>query len=136
MHFALVEDDLLISYAATFRLALDHQGTTYQMEMLGNVFTFPGSRRQGHGGQIVSVATEHILRSGADAGALLCGPDLTQFYLRFGWQPASADTLVLGDAAGGPTKLDAVRMMLFGSDRGIAAHDSLTNSPLHVPFAW
>jgi GNAT superfamily N-acetyltransferase len=136
MHFALVEDDLLLSYAATFRLSLEHHGASYQMQFLGNVFTFPGARRQGHGGQIVSVATEHILRSGADAGALLCGPDLIQFYARFGWQPASADTLVHGDAAEGPTKQDAVRMMLFGVDAGSAARDSLMNSPLQVPFAW
>ena len=38
--------------------------------------------------------------------------------------------------SGRPTKLDGVRMMLFGSDRGIAARDSLMNSPLQVPFAW
>jgi predicted GNAT family N-acyltransferase len=136
MHFALVEDDLLISYAATFRLALDHQGTTYQMEMLGNVFTFPGTRRQGHGGQIVSVATEHILHSGADAGALLCGPDLTQFYAHHGWQPASADTLVRGDPAAEPAKLDAVRMMVFGSDRGIAGRETFMDSPMQVPLVW
>ena len=136
MHFALVEDDLLLSYAATFGLSLEQQGASYHLQFLGNVFTFPGARRQGHGGHVVSVATEHILRSGADAGALLCGPDVTQFYARYGWQPAPADTLVLGDAAEAPTKLDSVRMMLFGSDRGIAARHSLMKSPLQVPFAW
>ena len=46
VHFALVEDDLLISYAATFRLPLDHQGTTYQMEMLATSSPFRAPARR------------------------------------------------------------------------------------------
>jgi len=136
VHFALVEGDLLISYAATFRLPLDHQGTTYQMEMLGNVFTFPGARHQGHGRQVVAAATEHIRRSGADAGALLCGPDLAPFYAGVGWESATAATLVPRGPQEEPTKLDALRMMLFVSDQGIAARQPFTTTPLQVPFPW
>ena len=84
---ALVEEDLLLSYAATFRLRIAHAGEEYEMGCLGNVFTYPGSRRQGYGRRVVGAATRHIRGSGADVAALFCAPDLESFYAASGWEP-------------------------------------------------
>ncbi len=40
IRFFVVEDDLLLSYTATFRQSIEHAEVTYEMACLGNVFTY------------------------------------------------------------------------------------------------
>ena len=135
VHFALVDDDLLLSYAAAFRLNLHHAGMEYEMDCLGNVFTFPGSRRKGYGRRVVDQVTRHILTGSRDVAALFCAPTLADFYARSGWEPMhGSTTLLAGD--GKPEVLDALLMMLFISERGRAGRHAFETLPLHVPFPW
>jgi aminoglycoside 2'-N-acetyltransferase I len=134
VHFALVEGDLLISYAATFRLTVGHADREFQVQCLGNVFTYPASRGAGHGGRVVAAATSYILNGSADVAALLCARDLQRFYGANGWQTVPAPTIIAGhqdDPAG-----QGCTMMLFVSVAGRAARDHFATRPLQVPFHW
>ena len=135
VHFALVEDDLLLSYAAAFRMNLQHAGMEYDMACLGNVFTFPGARRRGYGRRVVDEATRHILAGSSDIAALFCDSDLEDFYKQSGWEPIHGSKTML-TGGGKPEVLDAVRMMLFISEKGRAGRHAFGTLPQHVPFPW
>ena len=135
VHFALVEDDLLLSYAATFRQRIKHAGEEYEMECLGNVFTYPASRCKRYGRLVVEVAVGHIRGTGADVAALFCEPNLEGFYAATGWEAIpEAGTLITG--GGAPEEHGALRMMLFISEKGKAGRRAFETLPLRVPFAW
>ncbi len=136
VHFALVEDDLLLSYAATFRLSIEHAGEGYEMGCLGNVFTYPGSRGRGYGRRVVGAATARIRESGADVAALFCEPDLGGFYAASHWEPIQEAGTVLTGGGGEAEELDAVKMMLFVSDKGRLGRRAFETLPLRVPFPW
>ena len=136
VHVALVEDDLLLSYAATFRLSIEHAGEEYEMECLGNVFTYPASRRRGYGRMVVGAATERIRGSGADVAALFCEPSLEGFYAASGWEPIREAATVLTGGGGEAEELDAVRMMLFVSEKAGQRRRVFETLPLRVPFPW
>ncbi len=136
IHFALVEDDLLLSYAATFRLHIEHVGEAYEMECLGNVFTYPASRRKGYGRRVVDAATRHIAGSGADIAALFCDPDLQGFYEESGWKPVVGAATLLTGGGGEPEEHHALRMMLFVSEKGEAGRHAFRTSPLRILFPW
>ena len=135
VHFALVEDDLLLSYAATFRLRVEHAGEEYEMEGFGNVFTYPASRRKGYGRRVVEAAAGHIRGSHADVAVLFCQPELEGFYAASGWEASrEAGTVVAGE--GEPKEHDALRMMLVVSEKGAAGRPDFSTLPLHIPFPW
>ncbi len=136
VHFALVEDDLLLSYAATFRLRIEHAGVEYEMECLGNVFTYPGSRRKGYGRRVVGAATRHIRGSGADVAALFCAPALAGFYAASGWEPTPEAATLLTGGGGEPEEHGALRMMQFVSEKGEAGRRAFGTLPLRIPFPW
>jgi GNAT superfamily N-acetyltransferase len=125
VHFALVQGDLLISYAATIELDLKHAGARYRMAGLGNVFTFPSFRERGHGGRVVAAATEAIRAGAADVAALFCGERRVGFYARHGWQRVA----VLPEDGG-------ARMMLFVSPRGVEARPAFEREPFRVAHEW
>ena len=135
VHFALVEDDLLISYASVIRFGTAHAGETYRMYGLGNVFTFPSSRKIGYGGRVVEAATAYIRNSDADVAALFTGDDLFKFYARHGWARIKGAPTLLGPQDA-PQSLDALRMMLFVSGKGKAGRQAFETQPLHVEFGW
>ena len=63
VHFALVDDGLLISYAAVVSTHVEHAGETYAMRGLGNVFTYPSSRRRGYSRRSTHPAASAMSRS-------------------------------------------------------------------------
>lgn len=134
-HVALVEQELLLSYAAFFRLDVDHAGQRWRLDCLGNVFTFPGARGSGRGRQVVEVATTRIRTGDADVAALLCEPRLLPFYARSGWSEVAAGVTIVGEDAA-PFPIDGPTMMLFVSPAGRAARDLFEHEPLAVPFSW
>lgn len=134
-HFAVVEDGLLLSYAAVIRVPIRHAGEEYDARGLGSVFTFPSSRRQGHGRRVVDAATRHIRDGGADLAALFTGPDLKRFYSRSGWE-AQEEAKTLTGNRDAPDALDALRMMLFVSEKGKAARRAFETEPLYLESAW
>lgn len=135
VHFALVEDGLLLSYAAVIRLRLPHAGEEYEARGLGSVFTYPASRGKGYGGKVVRAATDHIRASGADVAALFTGPELERFYGASGWEAQPGAVTRTGDRDK-PEELDASRMMLFLSDKGEAGRAAFGAEPLYVEHGW
>ena len=134
-HFVVVDGELLVSYAATIVVALEHAGETCAARGLGNVFTFPGSRGQGHGGRVVAAATDDIASCGADVGALFCEPELAAFYARYGWQPMQGAVTLKGPREA-PRPHNALRMMLFASEKGRREREAFRTGTLYVEHGW
>lgn len=136
VHFAVCEEGVLISYAALIRTRLKHAGEAYRAYGLGNVFTFPSFRGEGHGGRVVRAATEHFRGSGeADVAALFCEPGLRTFYSRAGWEPMEGATTLTG-AEHSPQVCEGLRMMLFLSEKGRAGREAFESVPLYVEHVW
>jgi predicted N-acetyltransferase YhbS len=131
-HFVVEDDGLLISYAAVIRLKLAHAGDDFAACGLGSVLTFPSSRRQGYGSQVVAAATAFIRESGADIAALFTGDDLERFYARHGWEAQHGAETYIAAAE----RIPALRMMLFLTPKGDAARHAYATQPLSVPFGW
>ena len=127
---------MLISYAALIRTRLEHAGGTYEAYGLGNVFTFPSFRGEGHGGRVVRAATEYLREGGeADVAALFCEPGLRGFYSGAGWEPMEGATTLTGPPDS-PEACEALRMMLFVSERGEAGREAFGGAPLYVEHLW
>jgi GNAT superfamily N-acetyltransferase len=134
-HFAIVEGRLLLSYAATIRRTIRHAGVEYRVAGLGNVLTYPGSRRQGHGGRVVQAATEAIDASDADIGLLFCARTLLPFYARCGWVPVVPETRgppVATDASAAP----AMALLRPLSARGHRGREDFATVPLDIAEQW
>lgn len=56
VYFVLSRKNVLISYARVIWMNVEYMGSSYKMYGLGDVFTFPSSRRKGYGSQIVELA--------------------------------------------------------------------------------
>jgi aminoglycoside 2'-N-acetyltransferase I len=131
----VVGGELLVSYAATIVVALEHDGEMYAARALGNVFTFPGSRGRGHGGRVVAAATAYIGSSGAGVGALFCEPEVAGFYGRYGWQ-AMEGAITLKGPREAPRRHDVLRMMLFTSEKGRRAQSAFQTRALYIEHGW
>jgi predicted N-acetyltransferase YhbS len=134
VHIAAAEGDALLSYAAAIRLTLTHQNATYTVFGLGNMFTFPPYRGEGHGRRVLDHASRFIRASDADLGILFCDPALAPFYRRSGWEPVQASTLV--GPVGHQHRHDALTMALYVSENGKKGRASLDAEPLIVNEAW
>ena len=134
-HFVVVEDDILLSYAATIQMDIVHGGHTHRMFGLGNVLTFPSHRRQGLGTRVVAAATRFIATSDADVAALFCDYNLAGFYAACGWDPIEGASTVIGQDRS-THEYDALRMMQFVSQKGKASEHAFRSQPLHLAFAW
>ncbi|MBI3973852.1 MAG: GNAT family N-acetyltransferase [Chloroflexi bacterium] len=135
VHFALVLEDLLISYAAVIEMTIGHTGETVRLFGLGNVFTYPSFRKQGYGSQVVTAATQYIQSSAADVAALFCEPNLAGFYAKAGWQEIHGVTIFTGKG-GLPTASAATRMMLFVSEKGRSGRGAFESAPLSLQHGW
>lgn len=134
-HFVVVEDGILLSYAATIQMDVLHGGDTYRMLGLGNVLTYPAHRHRGVGTRVVSAATEFIATSDADVAALFCDHDLAGFYEACGWEPITSTSTVIGTDHSAHEH-DALRMMRFVSAKGTAAAPVFRSQPLQLAFDW
>jgi GNAT superfamily N-acetyltransferase len=135
VHFVVADGELLVSYAATIAVTLEHAGETYAARGLGNVFTYPSSRGRGHGGRVVAAATADIRSCGVDVGALFCECELAGFYARHGWQAMDGAVTLTGPRHA-PRVHNALRMMLFASERGRKAQLAFQTGALHVEHGW
>ena len=134
VHFVAAEDDSLISYASIIRLDLDHAGTNYGTYGLGNLFTFPPYRRQGHGRQVLELATDFIKSSDVDVAILFCDAQLEPFYATCGWEVTHSLTRI-----GLPNDykaFEASRMMLFTSEKGRQGKTDFEEQPLYIEWHW
>jgi GNAT superfamily N-acetyltransferase len=135
VHVALVERGLLLRYAAVVRERVAHAGVAYDVRGLSSVFTFPAWRRRGYGRRVVDAATAHIRASGADLGLLFTGDALKGFYARSGWEALRGAPMPEGPREA-PRASDALKMMLFVSEKGRAGRRAFETQPLHVEHGW
>lgn len=135
VHFALVEGSFLLSYAAVTKHTIAQRETEYRVYGLGNVLTYPASRHQGFGGQVIAAADRYIDRSDADVSALFCTAELEPFYARYGWRRA-AETFIISASNEKMTPLDELRMMRFISEKGLAGRQQFMSDPLHIRDIW
>lgn len=134
LHVAAAAGDSLVSYATLLPLDLEHAGAAYRVYGLGNMFTFPPYRREGHGQRVLAYATALIRRSGADLGLLFCDPALEPFYAACGWEAVRQPTYV--GPPGQQHPHEALTMALGVSERGRAGRAALDREPLCVAEAW
>jgi predicted N-acetyltransferase YhbS len=135
VHFAFVEQDVLLSYATVVSMDLNHAGETYKVYGLANVLTYPPYRHEGHGSRIVQAATTYIRASNGDIAALFCDPELKSFYTRSGWEAIDrAPTLIR--STDNPEPFDALKMMLFLSPKGKAGRPMFEHQPWYIPYHW
>lgn len=133
MFFILAKGDKLISYARLIWLNVVHSAQTFKLYGLGDVFTFPESRRKGYGKQIVQIATDYIRNDPeADAAVLLTELSLDSFYQDCGWQYLP-NTLVTTGMAGSPILSEDFIMILFVSEKSLKYRIELQTSPLFLP---
>lgn len=135
VHFAIVEDNVLISYGSILQLKQPHAGEVYTLYGLGNVFTFPPYRREGFGRQVVEAATRYILASTADVGALFCGARLAPYYRASGWEAMEGATTRIGTPDNYETH-DVLRMMLFVSEKGKRGQRAFMHEPFYIESPW
>jgi predicted N-acetyltransferase YhbS len=131
-YYTVTEDDLLLSFAATFVTSVELGDTKLSAACLGNVFTFPGDRRRGLGRRVVDAASDDIRRSDVDVGALVCDPELEPFYRSSGWVAMPEAATLTGDGA----VLRGLRMVLIVSDAARTCRPRLATQPMLVPAAW
>jgi hypothetical protein len=134
VHFVAAEGDCLLSYAAVLRLSLDHAGSTYNVYGFGNLFTFPPYRREGYGRRVLDLASHFIMQSDSDVAILFCDGSLEAFYRTSGWEVIGSSTYV-----GSPEHKhvhNALKMMLFISEKGKAGKMAFTTEALTIEEAW
>jgi hypothetical protein len=134
VHFVAAEGDLLVSYASIICLNVEHAGRSYTAYGLGNMFTFPSFRREGHGTQVLELATDFIKRSDIDISILFCDPKREYFYTKHGWKVTRSPTRV-----GVPDQYkthDLSRMMLFVSEKGRRRRMDFEEQPVYVDEPW
>jgi GNAT superfamily N-acetyltransferase len=134
VHIVAAESDVLLSYAAAFRLPLTHTGVPFTVFAFGNMFTFPPYRHEGLGQRVLDRASQFIHASGVDLGLLFCHPELAPFYRKSGWEPVQASTYI-----GYGTHQhhhEALTMALYVSEKGKQAKERFDTEPLVVAEAW
>ncbi len=135
VHFAVIEGKTLISYAATICLTLEHANRSYKVCGFGNMFTFPPYRGEGHGHQILKLATNAIKQSDVDVAILFCDPSRASFYALEGWISTLSPTYI-ADGEDNYEVYDEQRMMLFISDKGKQGQSDFEQQPVYVDWAW
>lgn len=130
-HFVIAERGVLISHVNVIHREITHMGERYRLYGLRNVFTYPAFRGEGHGRQIVNVASAYILKSDADAGMLFTGIDLFPFYQVSGWTALQKTGVYYGDPDH-PQFKDAPIMLLYVSDHAKAHRDDFEQGNLFV----
>lgn len=135
VHFVCSEREVLISYAAALRLALPHRGTTYQVYGVGNVFTFPPYRREGHGQQVLQAAAQYLDSGTIDLAILFCQPELAAFYARSGWEASPEAETRIGTPESYMLDHD-LRMMRFISPLARQMRGEFAAHPLYIEWPW
>jgi predicted N-acetyltransferase YhbS len=134
IHFVAAEGDLLISYCSIFPITLRHTGNSYKAYGFGNMLTFPSFREEGHGGRVVELATDFIMRSGVDLGILFCDAGVEAFYRKRQWEVTRSPTRIGAPEKHEPHEL--LRLMLFASEKARERKMDFEERPFYIDFTW
>jgi predicted GNAT family N-acyltransferase len=132
MHFALVENQTLISHASVNWRNVEHRGETFNVQGLSAVFTFPAWRKGGHGKHVVQAASDFIRTSQADLAMLFCAQALRDFYKSCGWTPADKAKILYGEKLRPQLKHDNLVMMMFVSEKARDARGLFEREEVYV----
>jgi GNAT superfamily N-acetyltransferase len=135
VHFAFVEANVLISYAALMTIELKHMDQTYRVAAVGNVFTFPAFRGEGYGSRVVAAAVAYLQQQAVDVGMLFCKPHLLAFYRANGWELLEGSETRQGTSEQFTVHLYH-RLMHFVSERGQLARTDFATQPVYIPWPW
>ncbi len=135
IHFVISKGNALISHAEIITMKLVHGDEEYLVYGLGNVFTFPPYRGNGHGQEVLEAGTNHIVNSDADIAILFCDPNLKSFYEKAGWEALSNSSTRIGTPKES-NEHDGLRMMMFLSEKGKLGYSSFVNQPLYIDDPW
>jgi predicted acetyltransferase len=131
-NFVLLDGEKLVSHAeANFR-TIAHEGQSFNVGGLSSVFTYPAYRGTGCARRVVSAATEHLDRNGADLAMLFCGPSLRSMYASCGWEPIETARIRHGDPAAPTLHEGNLVMMRFISNKGRAARAAFEHELVYV----
>jgi GNAT superfamily N-acetyltransferase len=134
IHFVIAEGESLLSYATLMKRDISHAGQDYTIYGFGNMFTFAPYRKHGYGRKILHTATEYIQHRVIDVAISFCDKTLEKYYAAEGWLTTHSPTYL-----GYPKEAlpyEPLRMMLFISEKGKAAHPDFENSPLRIDYPW
>ena len=129
-HVAIVENGVLISYAAVVWKLLEHGGAVYITFGLSGVLTYPAFRGQRYGRRVVEAATAAIRASDADIGLFTCAPGLSRFYEASGWIPMEGAVLQCGPRSV-PLTTAQLTMMGFFSEKGRRGRPAFESVPIY-----
>ena len=133
VYFVLSRKNILISYARVIWMNVEYMGSSYKMYGLGDVFTFPSSRRKGYGSQIVELATQFIRKdSQADIAILFTEPKLEYFYKLSGWNHVSEIKFLVGEQPN-PELYKGFHMMFLLSQKAQDACSFFPSYPVFLP---
>ena len=132
MHFLLVDGGLLVTHASVNWRSIEHRGDSFSVFGLSTVFTYPAYRKGGHATRVVKAASDYIRTSQGDIAMLFCGPTLRDFYGKCGWQPADSARILFGQQLRPTLKNDNLVMMMFISEKGLAARKIFEKQDVYV----
>lgn len=136
-YVVLAEQHALISAARVNWVTVQYMGEILKIYCLGDVFTYPAFRKQGHAHKVVEAATR-LIRSdkSADAAILFTDPVLETLYGQSGWQHIAELNASIG-TEDNPEAYPAFAMMLILSDKGISAKAKFASNPIFLPgYGW
>ena len=137
LHFMLVDGELLVSHASVNWRSIRLDGEAFSVFGLSTVFTFPAYRKGGHAGRVVQAASDHVRALPGDVAMLFCAPALRSFYEGCGWIGIDSARILFGDRDQPSLKSDNLVMMLFISERGMAARIKFEHERVYVgPNTW
>jgi GNAT superfamily N-acetyltransferase len=123
MHVVLAKGKTLVSYCQVLWRMLELGGSSYKCYGLSGVMTYPAFRRRGFGGQVIEAAASLIREDPmADVALFWTAHHNVHFYAGHGWEAMPGLVTTVGDPANPQVYDEEMRMMMFLSERGKAAH--------------
>ncbi|MEO1166080.1 MAG: GNAT family N-acetyltransferase [Chloroflexota bacterium] len=133
VHITLSEGNTLFSYASLISTDLALAGVTYRCYGLRSVFTFPASRKQGYGRQVVQAAGDYVSQQAdADVALLWTEAHNIAFYERLGWVTMTTMKTLFGEPDSPEVFDEETAMMLFISDKGRAGKAVFDTGQVYV----
>lgn len=130
-HEVYTQNDALVSSVSVIKTPITLGADTFTCYGIASVMTFPFWRGQGYAGALMDRANAFI-HAQPDADVGLLWTEVAPFYAQRGWQTLPGEPAVFGDPANPTVRGGATTMMLFISEKAIAARPRFEAGPFHV----
>ncbi|MEL6268384.1 MAG: GNAT family N-acetyltransferase [Chloroflexota bacterium] len=130
-HEMYVQQDALVSSVSVINTDIILGAESFVCYGIAAVMTFPFWRGQGYAGDLMDRANAFIrAQDDADVGLLWTG--VAPFYAQRGWETLPGEPAVFGDPANPTVRGGETTMMLFVSEKAVAARPQLEAGPFYV----